>query len=105
MDPNKDFFSGFEQSFKRPVDPTHVQDDGPLDDVVVRRPKTIKVAATFMDHVRTTTVMSWREQRESEWQTAIYRWHSMLSVWLRSVQIVEQIFSREGFTAQAQVPC
>ena len=27
----------------------------------------------------------------------------MLSVWLRSVQIVEQIFSREGFSAQAQV--
>jgi len=92
LDPNKDFFSGFEQSFKRPVDPTHVQDDGPLDDAVVRKPKTTKVAATFMDHVRTTTVMSWREQRESEWQTAIY-----------SVQIVEQIFSREGFTAQAQV--
>ena len=103
LDPNKDFFSGFEQSFKRPVDPTHVQDDEPLDVVAERRPKTIKIAATFMDHVKTTTVMSWREQRESEWQTAIYRWHSMLSVWLRSVQIVEQIFSREGFSAQAQV--
>ena len=103
MDPNKDFFHGFEQSFKRPIDPTYVQDDDVAGDLVERKTKTVKVAATFMDHVRTTTVMSWREQRDAEWQTAIYRWHSMLNVWLRSVQIVEQIFSRDGFTAQAQV--
>ena len=76
---------------------------GEISGPVTRKQKTAKSAATFMDHVRTTTVMTWKEQREAEWQTAIYRWHAMLGVWTKSAQIVEQIFSRTGFSAQAQV--
>ena len=103
FDPNRDFLSSFEQTFKRPVDPTHDNYEVDSAEVLERKPKSIRVAATFMDHVKTTTVMSWRDQRDSEWQTAIYRWHAMLSTWDRKVQITEQVFCREGFSSQAQV--
>lgn len=101
--PNRDFFSSFEQTFNRPVDPTCAQTEMDSTEVVERKAKSLKVAATFMDHVKTTTVMSWRDQRDSEWQTAIYRWHAMLGTWDRKVQIAEQVFCREGFSSQAQV--
>lgn len=103
FNPSRDFLSGFDNNFKRPVDPTHDFDAGEVSEPVTRKQKTVKLAATFMDHVRTTTVMTWKEQRDAEWQTAIYRWHAMLGVWSKSVQIVEQVFSRDGFSAQAQV--
>ena len=103
FDPSKDFLCSFDSNFKRPVDPTHEFDAGEVSEPLTRKQKTVKLAATFMDHVRTTTVMTWKEQREAEWQTAIHRWHAMPGVWTKSVQIVEQIFSRTGFSAQAQV--
>ena len=103
FDPNRDFLSSFEQTFKRPVDPTHDNYEVDSAEALERKPKSIRVAATFMDHVKTTTVMSWRDQRDSAWQTAIYRWHAMLSTWDRKVQITEHVFCREGFSSQAQV--
>jgi hypothetical protein len=86
FDPSKDFLSSFDSNFKRPVDPTHEVDAGEVSEPLKRKQKTVKLAATFMDHVRTTTVMTWKEQREAEWQTAIYRWHAMLGVWTKSVR-------------------
>ena len=105
LDPNKTFLSSFDQSFKRPVDPTFTQSSLETEDETwLERPsKSVKVFATFMDHVRDTTVMNWKDQRDAEWQTAIYRWHSMLCRWSSSVKIVEQLLDCQGFTAQAQL--
>jgi len=41
--------------------------------------------------------VSWRDRRDSEWQTAIYRWRAMLSTWDRKVQITEQVFAVKVF--------
>ena len=68
-----------------------------------RKPKVAKVTSTFMDHVRDTTIMNWREQRDAEWQTAIYRWHAMLCTWSVNVKVVEQMVMQDGFQAQAQL--
>ena len=105
LDPNKDFFSSFEGHFKRPVDPTSSSVfDASVDVTHVERPaKSVKKFATFMDHVRETTVMSWKDQRDAEWQVAIFRWHSMLCRWSSGVRIVEQMLENDGFTAQAQL--
>ena len=93
FDPNKDFLCSFEQTFKRPVDSMHDQSEVDCAEFVERKSKSVIVAATFMDHVKTTTVVSWRDRRDSEWQTAIYRWRAMLSTWDRKVQITEQVFA------------
>eukprot|EP00435_Cladocopium_sp_Y103_P059087 s860_g21.t1 len=82
LDPSKTYVSNFETSFKRPVDPVgelvdvHSHESAGLS---VQKVKRIKQTATFMDHVKDMSVMSWRDQRDAEWQTAIFRWHAMLS--------------------------
>ena len=58
-------------------------------EVLERMKKSVRVSATFMDHVKTTTVMSWRDQRDSEWQTAIYRWHGILNFSSRAQVLVD----------------
>ena len=102
LDPNRDFLSSFDNNFKRPIDPIHELPEEQSFQLE-RKPKVIKVAATFMDHVRDTSILNWREQRDAEWQVAIYRWHSMLGTWKSDVKIVDQIFTLDGFQAQAQV--
>ena len=103
FDPNKSFFSSFDANFVRPVDPLSAVTSDDTDLTVERKPKVAKVASTFMDHVRDTTIMNWREQRDAEWQTAIYRWHAMLCTWSVNVKVVEQMVMQDGFQAQAQL--
>ena len=103
FNPNVTFLSSFDNNFKRPVDPVHGDCHDDLEQPVERKTKTVKLTATFMDHVRDANVMNWKDKRDAELQTAIYRWHSMLGTWSSDVQVVSQTFSREGFTAQAQV--
>ena len=76
---------------------THDQPEVDCAEFLERKSKSVIVAATFMDHVKTTTVVSWRDRRDSEWQTAIYRWRAMLSTWDRKVQITEQVFAVKVF--------
>ena len=102
FDPNRNYLSSFDGYFKRPVDPVGHQFHEHLEPVE-RKAKVVKVAANFMDHVKDTTVLNWKEQRDAEWQVAIYRWHAMLGTWKSDVKIVQQIFELEGFQAQAQV--
>ena len=59
--------------------PTHDQPEVDSTEFLERKSNSVIVAATFMDHVKTITVVSWRDRRDSEWQTAIYRWRAMLS--------------------------
>ena len=103
FDPSKDFLSSFDGNFKRPVDPVHGDCHDDFDQAFERQRKTIKLTATFMDHVRDANVMNWKDKRDADLQTAIYRWHSMLGVWSSDVQVVSQTFCREGFKEQAQV--
>ena len=103
FNPNVTFLSSFDNNFKRPVDPVHGDCHDDPDQPVERQTKTIKLTATFMDHVRDANVMNWKDKRDAELQTAIYRWHSMLGTWSSDVQVVSQTFCREGFKAQAQV--
>ena len=72
---------------------THDQPEVDCAEFLERKSNSVIVAATFMDHVKTITVASWRDRRDSEWQTAIYRWRAMLSTWDRKVQITEQVFA------------
>jgi hypothetical protein len=103
FDPSKTFLSSFDNNFKRPVDPVHGDCHDDPEELVERKKKTIKMTATFMDHVRDANVMNWKDKRDAELQTAIYRWHSMLGTWSSDVQVVSQTFCREGFKEQAQV--
>ena len=56
-----------------------------------------------MDHVRNVPVESWEDQRDAEWQVAIFKWHTMLYVWGPKVTLVGQMMALEGFGAQAQL--
>ena len=103
FDPNKTFLSSFDNNFKRPVDPVHGDVHEEFGQQVERQSKAVKLTATFMDHVRDANIMNWKDKRDAEWQTAIFRWHSMLGTWSTEVQVVSQIFGREGFKEQAQV--
>ena len=76
---------------------THDQPEVDCAEFLERKSNSVIVAATFMDHVKTITVVSWRDRRDSEWQTAIYRWRAMLSTWDRKVQITEQVFAVKVF--------
>eukprot|EP00435_Cladocopium_sp_Y103_P072049 s158_g39.t1 len=106
LDPNKTFLSSFDANFKRPADPLSgvaVHDAGEVSERESKVHRTVKVAATFMDHVRDMSIMNWKDQRESEWQVSIHRWHSMLSTWSPTVKIVAQMFILTGFQSQAQL--
>ena len=103
FDPSKTFLSSFDSNFKRPVDPVHGDVHEVFEQQAGRKPKAAKLHATFMDHVRDASIMNWKDKREADWQTAIFRWHSMLGTWSTDVQVVSQIFGREGFKEQAQV--
>ena len=103
FDPSKTFVSSFDNNFKRPVDPVLGDVHEVSEQPVERKPKAAKLHATFMDHVRDASIMNWKDKREADWQTAIFRWHSMLGSCSTDVQVVSQIFSREGFKEQAQV--
>eukprot|EP00435_Cladocopium_sp_Y103_P018289 s5093_g4.t1 len=106
FDPNKNFLSSFDANFKRPLDPLGGVVGAEPGEVLEREPKIrkpSKVSATFMDHVRDMSIMSWKDQRESEWQVSIHRWHSMLCTCSPTVTIVSQMLVLTGFTAQAQL--
>ena len=49
-----------------------------------------------MDHVRDVPVESWEDQRDAEWQVAIFKWHTMLYVWGPKVTLVGQMMALEG---------
>ena len=103
MNPDKSFLSSFDSNFKRPFDNTFEAPEGETVEVVERKPKALKQVTTFMDHVRDVPVMSWKDQRDAEWQVAVFRWHAMLSVWDPKVMVVGQMMALDGFGAQAQL--
>jgi hypothetical protein len=103
MNPDKSFLSSFDGNFKRPFDNTFDGPAGETAEVVERKPKTLKQTATFMDHVRDVPIMNWKDQRDAEWQVAVFRWHAMLSVWGPKVMVVGQMMALDGFGAQAQL--
>lgn len=57
----------------------------------------------FMDHVKDAAEASWQEEREALWQTAIFRWRSMICQWDDSPAMVKQVRSRSEFVDQAQI--
>ena len=95
FDPNKTFLSSFDTNFKRPVDPVHGDVHEDFGQPVERQSKAVKLTATFMDHVRDANIMNWKDERDAEWQTAIFRWHSMLGTWSTDVQVVLQILAEK----------
>ena len=103
MNPDVSFLSSFDGNFKRPFDNTFDGASEEVAEVAERKPKTLKQGATFMDHVRDVPVASWKDQRDAEWQVAIFRWHAMLSVWDPKVTVVGQMMALDGFGAQAQL--
>ena len=103
MNSDKSFLTTFDGNFKRPVENTFEGPGRESVETVERKPKTLKQAATFMDHVRDVPVMNWKDQRDAEWQAAAFRWHAMLSVWDSKVMVVRQMMALKGFGDQAQL--
>ena len=56
-----------------------------------------------MDHVRDVPVESWEDQRDAEWQVAIFKWDTMLYVWGPKCYIGWTDDGAGRFGAQAQL--
>lgn len=68
-----------------------------------RPQKIVRVSRGYMEFVKDTTIMTWKEERDAVWQASIFRWHSMIMQWSTDVQIVKSLDACVGFTAQSQI--
>ena len=59
--------------------------------------------ASYMDVVSNCTVQSWREQRDSMWETAVRRWHSCILSWDGDDAIVGLVKQKTDFKSQCQI--
>ena len=64
-----------------------------------KRPKH----ASYMDVVSNCSVQSWREQRDSMWETAVRRWHSCILSWDGEDAIIGLVKNKVDFKSQCQI--
>lgn len=59
--------------------------------------------STYMDVVSHCSVQSWREQRDSLWETAVRRWHSCILSWDGDDAIIGLVKAKPDFKSQCQI--
>ena len=89
----------------RPIVPMHTGEVELLEDVAGRGSESNKRLkhATYMDVVSNCSVQTWREQRDSMWETAVRRWHSCIMSWDGDDAIIGLVKNKEDFKAQCQI--
>ena len=63
----------------------------------------VDVACHFSKVVKHSTVLTWKEEREAKWETAIRRWHAMIMSWDPEVRVVAAVSKGVDFKNQCQV--
>ena len=66
-------------------------------------PKRQKHHVGFQGVVQNLSDLSWREQREAQWEKAIRRWRVSTLTWNPDVRIVAELLRKEEFKSQAQI--
>lgn len=105
FNPNHDQFD-FAQSSKRPfpVDFPAVEaaSRDAVGDRAVSKPRF--ECSGFLQHIKDVPELTWREQREAQWETAIRRWISLIDSWnTDSCELVRIIHEGASFSAKAQI--
>ena len=82
----------------RPMVPLLTGEVELLEDVAERglEPNKRLKHATYMDVVSNCSVQTWREQRDSMWETAVRRWHSCIMSWDGDDAIIGLVKNKGG---------
>lgn len=51
----------------------------------------VDVTCHFSEVVKHSTVLTWKEEREAKWETAMRRWHAMVMSWDPEVRVVAAV--------------
>ena len=66
-------------------------------------PKRQKQHAGFQDVVQNLSDLSWREQRETQWEKATRRWRVNILTWNPDLRIVAELLRKEVDTHEVMV--
>ena len=98
--------SNLPKGLKRPVVPAiigAVADDESEPQPVFAKLKISDRACHFTSVVRSGLQLSWKDEREAQWETAIRRWHALVSEWVTDAPVVQSVLNGANFREQSQV--
>ena len=98
--------SNLPKGLKRPVIPADIV--GHVDDESEAQPALSKLMRTdsschFSEVVRSGLQLSWKDEREAQWETAIRRWHALVLTWVTDSPVVQSVRGGANFREQSQV--